>query len=143
MKRFQQFLTEQHPASNTIDLSSIYGALRLAGIHAGERDSLEPFVSSRSMMGIHSAAQKVQDVLRGNNLILRDPYDVNREGNKAVHVKFHIYHLMDETRRIGQLSLIGEINPIDKGTMAFRAHLDIPDGYSYPSKDLSSPKQLY
>lgn len=145
MKRFQQFLTEHRPAPTspqTIDLSSIYGALRLAGIHAGERDSLDPFVASRSMMGVYGATQKIQDVLRQHGIIIRDPHEVGRDGDRVVRVQYHVYHQMDETRRIGRMSLIGEINPVDKGTMSFRAHLEFPD-YSYPSRDGSAPKHLF
>lgn len=144
MKPFRQFLTERAPesSSNTIDLSSIYGALRLAGIHAGDRDSLDPFVASRSMMGIHGASQKAHDVLRQHGLLIRNPHDVGRQGDRTVHVTYHVYHVMDETRRIGNMTLVGEINPVDKGTMAFRAHLDVPS-YAYPSRDMSSPKQLF
>lgn len=120
-------------------MPELLGALRLAGINAGERDTTNPFMASRSMMGIHSAVSRIQPILRQHGLLLRDPLDVSRPDPRQVVAKFPLYHIVDESRRVGMLIVTGEINPVDKGTMSFRANFDVP---SYPN-DNSAPKHLF
>lgn len=125
MKNFRRFLKEQH-GPETVDISNLLGALRLAGIDAGERDSLTPFVASKGIMGLSIAANKVQDVLRAYGFLMGDPFQVQHQTDKMVQMHFPVYGIEDETRKIGDLMLNGQINPIDKTTMRFRAEFKFP-----------------
>jgi len=122
MKRFLRYLTEQQQPSEN-KLSHLLGELRLAGIHAGDRDSRSPYIATRSMMALSGAAQRIQGVLLPYGLYIGEPHVVVREQADHVRMQFHVYGTNDETRRIGNLDVLGEVNPIDKGTMQFRADL--------------------
>lgn len=122
MKKFLHYLTEQQRPHET-KLPRLLGELRLAGIHAGDRDSRSPFVATRSMMALSGAAQRIQGVLLPYGLFIGEPHVVVREEADHVRMKFHVYSTDDDTRRIGNLDVLGEVNPIDKGTMQFRADL--------------------
>lgn len=142
MKRFSQFLTEQIPLSATgvpmgtamhdskdMHLSRILGELRMAGIHAGDRDSQQPYTATRSMMALSGAAQRIQGVLMPHGLFIGQPHFVVRENADQVRMKFHIYETKDESRRVGELDVLGEVDPVNRGTMSFRADLKFPPEY--------------
>lgn len=140
MKTFQQFLTETTDTSSLyppVDMSNLLGALRLAGIHAGDRDSLDPFLASRSMMALHTASKKTQDVLGNYGMLMRTPTQVQRTNVQMIEMKYKLYHQTDETRCIGEMTLVGELSPVDKNTLSFRAH------FAFPSADRSAPQQLF
>lgn len=125
MKSFQQYLIESTEPIGWIDIPAMFGELRLAGIHAGNRDALDPFRASRSMIGIRSALQRIETVLHHHGLLLGDIQPVTRDGPQ-IEIQCALYQTLDETRRVGLLRVIGEINPIDKGTMSFRTQFNIP-----------------
>lgn len=142
MKKFAQFLAEQIPLSATgvgvstymhddkdTKLARILGELRLAGIHAGNRDSQQPYTATRSMMALSGAAQRIQGVLMPHGLFIGQPHFVVRESADRVRMKFHVYGTNDETRRLGELEVLGEVNPVDRGLMSFRADLKFPPDY--------------
>lgn len=142
MKRFNQFLTEQIPLSATgvpmgtymhdnkdSKLARILGELRLAGIHAGDRDSQLPYTATRSMMALSGAAQRIQGVLMPHGLFIGQPHFVVRESADHVRMKFHVYETKDESRRVGELDVLGEVDPVNRGTMSFRADLNFPPAY--------------
>lgn len=129
MKTFQQFLTEttdSSPLYPSVDLSNLLGALRLAGIHAGDRDSLDPFLASRSMIALHGASKRIQQVLGNYGLLMRTPTQVARTSPERIEMRYDVYHQVDETRRIGEMIVLGELSPIDKNTLAFRVHFTAP-----------------
>lgn len=140
MKSFRQYLTEDGPASTTglVDLSQLLGALRLAGIHAGDRDSLTPYVTSRGMMGLHGATERIASVLRQYGLLVHTPTSVTRPSADHVQMTYDLYPVSDETRRIGTLVVVGEINPVDRGTVSYRVRLGLP-----PATDWTTPQQLF
>ncbi len=105
-------------------LERIYGELRLAGIHAGQRDSQTPFVSTRSMMSLSGAAQRIQGVLGAHGLVLGVPQVVVRESKDTVRATFPLYATQDETRHIGDVLVVGHIDPVTKGTIQYRVDLN-------------------
>lgn len=139
MKSFQQYLTEttDTPLYPHVEISNLLGALRLAGIHAGDRDALDPYLASRGMMALHGASKKIQTVLGNYGLLMHTPTRVTRPAQQMIEMSYKLYHQTDETRCIGELRVVGELSPIDKNTMSFRAQL------AFPSKDVSAPQQLF
>lgn len=133
MKSFRHYLKESSEpgAPQTVDLSNLLGALRLAGIDAGERDSLTPFVASKGIMGLSTAANKIQDVLRAYGYLMGNPSDVVHQTDKMVRMTFPLYSVNDETRKIGDLLVNGELSPVDKTTMKFRADFKFSQDYLF------------
>lgn len=142
MKKFAQFLAEQIPLSATgvpmgtymhdnkdSKLARILGELRLAGIHAGDRESQRPYTATRSMMALSGAAQRIQGVLMPHGFFIGQPHFVTRESADRVRMKFHIYETKDESRRVGELHVLGEVDPVNHGTMSFRADLNFSPAY--------------
>lgn len=137
MKPFRQYLAES--ATSAIDIPSLLGELRLAGIHAGDRDAAQPFRATRSMMGLHAALQRVEGVLRARGLLLGPPESVERQGG-LIEVRCSLYQTTDESRRMGKLRLLAEISLVDRGTVSFRALLAFPkdDDPPYGIEDVPS-----
>lgn len=133
MKNFRRFLKEQQQpgAPEKVDISNLLGALRLAGINAGERDSLTPFVASKGIMGLSTAANKIQDVLHAHGYLMGEPSDVEHQTDKVVRMTFPLYAVNDETRQVGNLMVNGEISPVDKTTMKFRADFKFSQDYLF------------
>lgn len=133
MKTFRSFLKESSDpgAVQKVDMSNLLGALRLAGINAGERDTLDPFITSKGIMGLSTAANKVQDVLRAHGYLMGEPLDVQHDTDRVIRMRFPLFGVDDETKRIGEIIVNGNINPIDKTTMSFRAELQFPPHVIY------------
>lgn len=124
MKRFTQFLSESNALLAWIDVPSLYGELRLAGIHAGNRQSPDPFRVSRGMIGIRTALQRVEEVLRRHGLLIKEVDSVARDGS-TITTQCGLYQTIDEHKCIGNLYLIAQLSPIDKNTATFRAYFEV------------------
>lgn len=127
MKRFSSFLTESRDDS-PINIEHIYGELRQAGIHAGNRLCEEPLVATRGFAALNTAAHRVEAILKDHGILLHEITEVERPRAQYIMMEYTLSSVLDERRIIGSLRIKGKINPIDKGTIQFHAELNIPQG---------------
>lgn len=132
MKKFAEFITEStQPAGRKLNLEQIYGELRRVGIHAGNRLSESPLTASRGLMALSTAIARVSQVLQNHGLVVQRPLAVDRPSPEFVNSRYAISDVSDDQLTIGTLSLTGELNPENKGTLQFHANLDVPHKYLF------------
>lgn len=126
MKRFSQFLVE-NAHSSKINVEQIYGELRQAGIHAGNRLSESPLVATRGFAALNTAAHRIESILREHGILLHQLNNVDRPSPDHILMEYALCEVMDERKIIGTLRVRGNVSPIDKGTVQFHAEMTLPD----------------